>query len=701
MEEQLEDMNEGHLEDHSSNKDKLEHRTNPNMCRCLGAFYSTGYSKKANTDEEVLSMHGDDHPKVQQYVRFKLGPYYTFHFKTLLSNSSISEQLVHSSVKDGPIRGHNMKTLSISVDHPDCIEGEIPMGGVRLALSLDVKYMMTRTTMIRDFVNSGKVERYLREDCFPKMKIHVLSADVGDAHKEQNDKSNKMQGHPCNQFEYTLSSDEEVEAVTEDQIIQELKRRAPAHRKKMERIGVCIQELLAGVWLCSVAGALRYQKQCLYTIVKNGPKNFGGPLHKDSCLPTVFCIHPMPMPNRTLDVVSIGLRQDTYNNGVFERCGNVPRDGRIKYSGQSFLKDLMGIVFKSILLRFTGRLNAFYHYSQWVTRTNKETRFLPNIEDIDDFLEFVLLTTNPKDTQQKLSQWISMQHHQSIPASTSRYPRFARFIRNVHRLLPAKMMELLNIGSRQKVVACMKQFLVQCVDEHNQTGNLHFLAQQVLADVEEIFYNPFGPIEPEGIFCGNGSEQGLAMLKNMECQDSSGDQTHYLGLIVDYMHNKASNAELEMAGYQGVSRVVINVDGKRYQHQRSQGGKLYKSLPMNRSVTNKVNGRPFNATDAEHFLCKAWLIMKSTMANYNNAKQPVCTKPHCHPARRTTSTIQKVCPQLDMIMNRIVELYAEEKVQRRDIRAPSFCLMTDDVLHQENIGDTKRQKRKRKRFNFQ
>ena len=38
-----------------------------------------------------------------------------------------------------------------------------------------------------------------------------------------------------------------------------------------------------------------------------------------------------------------------------------------------------------------------------------------------------------------------------------------------------------------------------------------------------------------------------------------------------------------------------------------------------KTVRNKMNDRPFNAADAEHFLCKGWADAKLTQGHYRNA----------------------------------------------------------------------------------
>ena len=41
-----------------------------------------------------------------------------------------------------------------------------------------------------------------------------------------------------------------------------------------------------------------------------------------------------------------------------------------------------------------------------------------------------------------------------------------------------------------------------------------FLAHQILADVEELFEDPFGLVLPDGVVAGHGGQLGFLMLKN-------------------------------------------------------------------------------------------------------------------------------------------------------------------------------------------
>jgi hypothetical protein len=49
-------------------------------------------------------------------------------------------------------------------------------------------------------------------------------------------------------------------------------------------------------------------------------------------------------------------------------------------------------------------------------------------------------------------------------------------------------------------------------------------------------------------------------------------------------------------------------------------------------ILNVVNTRPFSAVDAEHFLCKAWIITKSTFGSSNLSNYPQLCSAHTHPS---------------------------------------------------------------------
>ena len=77
-------------------------------------------------------------------------------------------------------------------------------------------------------------------------------------------------------------------------------------------------------------------------------------------------------------------------------------------------------------------------------------------------------------------------------------------------------------------------------------------------------------------------------------------------------------------------------------------------------MVNKVNGLPFNVTDAENWLCKSWVIVKKTFNHYRNSMYPVPLEPHYHPikwpGRKTPLTITNDSV-VDGVMQDIIKLF--------------------------------------------
>ena len=111
-----------------------------------------------------------------------------------------------------------------------------------------------------------------------------------------------------------------------------------------------------------------------------------------------------------------------------------------------------------------------------------------------------------------------------------------------------------------------------------------------------------------------------------------------------------------------------------------------KTSGKKREVQNKVNGRPFSATDAEHFLCKLRVMSKYTLPAYSTAIQAIATKPHCHPVylRGRESSPD---PMVSEIMASM--LRANEQ-SRKEITAPPFCLLPNEtwIVPENSITNT-------------
>jgi hypothetical protein len=182
--------------------------------------------------------------------------------------------------------------------------------------------------------------------------------------------------------------------------------------------------------------------------------------------------------------------------------------------------------------------------------------------------------------------------------------------------------------SRSDAVKELSAMLHECCRNDN-SGNYSFLAQQVLADVEEFFVDPFGSVDPDAIVAGFGAQKGLEMLINGGGAKKLGDAVRS---IIEYVGDNATETQLKMMGLERCSTSSF--------------------------VCNRVNGRIFNATDAEHILCKVWVVAKLTLGHYRNSRCPKTAKPHCHPMKLAKDE-EPYCKFVPEIMSDIKHSYAE------------------------------------------
>ena len=513
--------------------------------------------------------------------------------------------------------------------------------------------MILRSTIIREFVRSTCIEKFVVQNYLNISERHLhrnlereswQQACAKEASDDENDDDNSevydSENGGSQDSNYEEGGDYYVKADPTDPISSD----DAGNDMKAD-----VNGLVHAIAMCSVAGAYRYNGDCFELV--NG-KLYARPLLKGCCLPDIFRIHPMPMPNRALDVISVGFRSELVSDGTFLRC-QTEADCRIKYTND-YRGHLIGTVFKSIILRFTGRLNAFLQYSM----ETKKDYMLPTIADIDGFLSFVRSSTLGRGgTQKTIARWISEQHAHSIPKETKVYTGFQQFVKSIGRNLEQAVDGMLVGNNRYIATTILRGLLLDC----SRTGvnnRLFFLAHQVLSDVEEIFDDPFGHVTPESVHAGCGAEQGYVMLKNENGPDAPSNLNEALLLVVRYMQNEATNQDLDVTGYKKTGKEQV--------------------------VRNKVNDRPFNVTDAEHFLCKLWVISKYTLPAYCISNRSEATKPHCHPVNLRGEENPKN-PLLSGIMSSIVGTYENEM---KDITPPEFCLLPNEVLPSNNNSMT-------------
>ena len=458
-------VNEALFEGATQHK-KANTATTQEVCRCLGVFFAHEFVGGRDSNEDVEERYCGDPVHKQKFARYMLAPYLKFAFKPLLSNTDL-ESIWDAERTQTVLLGERKRkrTLQIPFNCKDHLETDIPIGGVDDAASLMPGKRILRSTIIKRFIHSNQVQKYM----IPSEQ----RSEVPDA---------------CG----TSESKDEVDNEGDNNVL--LDATETYDEAVVKKMSADIQGLVMAMTMCSVAGAYRYTGSC-FELVKG--KKFARPLLEDCGLPDLFRIHPMPMPNRALDVVSIGLRAELISDGTYLRCRTSP-DCRIKFTKNN-TRELVGTLFKTIILRFTGRLNSFWQYSRVANRDS----MLPAISDIKGFLAFVRSTLGGKGTVKRIPRWISEQHSHSIPKETKIYTGFEYFISGIAESLGEVADRMLEVTAveftrRKKALILLRDLLLECsqTDENNK---LDFMAHQVLSDVEEIFDEPFGKVTPHSV----------------------------------------------------------------------------------------------------------------------------------------------------------------------------------------------------------
>jgi hypothetical protein len=384
---------------------------------------------------------------------------------------------------------------------------------------------------------------------------------------------------------------------------------------------ITLREMVHFSMYVNAAGAMRYNGDCLKDPTDSDSP--AQPLPTES-LPVSLRLHPTPMSNRTLDVNSLFLREVVLASGLFERTNTAVFGERIKYVPE-LKQDLINFTFQATLLRFTGRVSHFRTYSHFTSA--KE--MIPIPSQLTSFLNFVELTVKQKCT---MGQWFSLQHRSCIPRPMEYFPGF----KSAFQVIAAEILHIVQLMLEQQqlnragAIKLLTKFLQDSCDEGTY-NKLQWMAQQIVADVDEVFEYPFGLPVATDIQPGHGSAIGHSFLCVAE-----GNHTFSEGIqrMIDHIQNgEHPKPLLDMKG-------LCTQDGG--------------------IVVHKINGRPYDATDPEHEYCKGYHVGKLNFGQYSGSRYPRLTKPWCHPVKHQ---VAGAVPSYDMqgivdpIMRDIIEAY--------------------------------------------
>lgn len=422
------------------------------------------------------------------------------------------------------------------------------------------------------------------------------------------------------------------------------------------RTTASVTEIILASKYCAAAGFRRYLGQSLRCI---DGKIYAAPL-ADKTLGIVHQVNPMPLPNRSLDTVPLFLRGHLYQIGKLAPFGE-----RLCAPSGSRDVDFSNLCFWSILLRTTGRVSRYQSYRMQRTKDNSpesggEVRngpqatggckgILPMPAQVDDLLKFI------KDTlpagKPSMSWWLSQQHGCALATSMKNYFGMKIFLRNVAERVDGIVNGILNKRSttyeRKEAINDFEKFLGEACGQGGEGKKLHFLAQQIVQDMEEFYDYPFGPPVATDVTPGFGGKEGYKVMKN-------GDRSlKTLAMALEKIVGEINSLSM--------SDDLMEVDG----WTRTEGDSVFRS---------KLNGRPFSYPDAEHVLCKCYVMASYTLAGRRFSNCPMSDKCHCHPVRFPNDAEvpwDDATIRLHIITPGLAKY--EDLVKKGKIELPDFC----------------------------
>jgi hypothetical protein len=333
---------------------------------------------------------------------------------------------------------------------------------------------------------------------------------------------------------------------------------------------------------------------------------------KDTSLGTCLRIKPIPSPNRTLDVNLCYLRYTFMEHEELSTSISLNKRCRVSDVRIELLREMM---FQTILLRYTGRVYCFEEYRLFLTENTSSTegrhkRGLPLCEECDSFLDYVKIHMKCKK-RSGLNGWMSKQHYGAIANDLKDcYKSFRAFVQNIAKNIGHTVQHMMThvntatSGQRALAIGDLQSLL----EDSMQFGSVHdygrvkWMSYIIICDIEEFLVDPFGIIDDSTIAKGNYSLHGHDMINR--ANETRVPFPRCINDIVSYVYHKTPEQHLRILGFGKTDDAVHNI----------------------------VNGRPFSGVDAEHFLCKAWIVASSTFGNSRLSKYPRLCNAHTHPS---------------------------------------------------------------------
>jgi hypothetical protein len=547
-----------------------------NTVRFLG-YYEFFESKfvTGDTHDDIQKEFENPPDSVWQYLTFRLHPHLRIEAKPFIDNFVEIQQLM------GKNETQYTSLIINHDDHEDIAYDIVDIGGW-----MTYNHSLTIQDLITAMIDNGKVENLCTHIQSPCTEEYERDMDeiVGEENYCHND---------SNAYAYS-----EYEHFDDSEIL-----------KKSNSSGTkcTIDDVVQCCVINAICCALRYNKHCLREYRQT---LCAAPL-TDEFLGIAHRIRPTLSPNRALDVNLCFLRiaflehkSITSSIKAYARCD-------VTTLHNETLSEMM---YQIILLRFTGRICRFEEYLLFQKQFNsagEACRLLPLRKDTSSFLEYMEFRQEKhkgRNGMLTLTGWISRQHDGVIPsdlkANLYKFKQFLSYV-SEHVCLSVRKLRKTKKIHRSSCVEEIQSLLQAALlyASVKKLGNMSWIAHSAIADLEEFLIDPFGLVCPSSVRKGPYSVNGWEMINNG--LSSKMEFETCLESLVHHVVYETNDDKLQILGYEK------KVDGL---------------------VTNLVNGRAFNSTDAEHFLCKAWLNAKITFGNYRVIQFPKQCNSFTHPS---------------------------------------------------------------------
>jgi hypothetical protein len=165
------------------------------------------------------------------------------------------------------------------------------------------------------------------------------------------------------------------------------------------------------------------------------------------------------------------------------------------------------LFFMAIVNRLSGRPNIYNEYK----RSRNASCCIPLRKEIESFVEFV-------EQNRARVRLFSSQHAESIPSDVrTNDVVLRRVLLSIAQTSADVLRRTLIASCRREAVSIIGTYLFE-VFETNKThltertrspDKANFIAHQIVADLEEIYIEPFGPVTPDSIVVGHGAARGI------------------------------------------------------------------------------------------------------------------------------------------------------------------------------------------------